>query len=98
MILPDLISDVPILVRLVPTVSVDASWRDVFQSADGRRVGARNASHRTTTNGHPLHVTTLRVVVVDRIVLGGAIVPHGKRVRLPMQAVLILGYQRLVKQ
>src|SRR5262249_60608644 len=61
LILPDLISDVPILVGLVPTVSVDASWRDVFQSADGRRGGARNARHRTPTNGHPLPVTALPV-------------------------------------
>ena len=98
MILPDLISDVPMLVGLVPSVSVNASWRDVFQSTDGRRLRARNAGHRAASDGHALHVTSLRVIVVNRVVLGRAIVPHSKRLRFPVQAVLILRYQGLVEQ
>src|SRR5262245_60267908 len=83
------------LMRLVPTVRVDTGGCDVLRAANGRRVGAGDAGHGAALDRDALHVAALRIIVVDRVVLGRAVVPHRDRVRRPMMAELIFRDQRL---
>src|SRR5712692_4846523 len=63
-------------VGLVTAMAVDGGGHQVLGLPDALRVGARDAGHRPTANCHALHKTPLRIVVVDGVVLGRAIIPH----------------------
>src|SRR6516162_3300351 len=60
-------------------------------------IGAFDAIHRSTLNGNALHVAALREVVVNRVMLGRAVVPHDQRVRRPVMTKLIFGNLRLLE-
>ena len=83
---------------LVAAMAVDMCRDQDLGLAHAVRIGALDAGHGPAPYGHPLHVAPLRVIVVDRIVLGRAVVPHGDGVRRPVMAELIFGDQRLVEQ
>src|SRR6516165_862691 len=82
----------------VTAMAIDVGGDEVLGLADGLRVGALNARYRTAPNSHALHEASLRIVVVDRVVLGRSIIPHCNRVRRPVKPVMVFGDQRLMEQ
>src|SRR6516164_10200641 len=84
-------------VGLVSTVHVNASRRDIFKPADTGWIRLWHTSHRATFDGHPLHVAALRIIVVHRVVLGRAVVPHRDGVRRPVMTELIFRHEGLAE-
>src|SRR5262245_51913904 len=65
---------------------------------DRFRIGAFDALDRPAFDGDALHVATLREVIVDSVMLGGAVVPHDQGVWRPVMPELIFRDLRLLKQ
>src|SRR6516225_2335813 len=84
-------------VWLVSTMYVDASRRDIFEPTDTGWFRLRHAGHRSAFDGYPLHVAALRIIVVHRVVLGRAVIPHRDGVRRPMMTKLIFRHESLAK-
>ena len=57
-------------IGLVATMTVDIGRDEIFRFTDAVWIAAVNASHWPATNCHALHETPLRIIVVDRIMLG----------------------------
>src|SRR5215813_2263462 len=82
----------------VSAVALDASGHNMLHPANAVRISTLDPDHWPTANRHPLHEPSLRIVIVDGIVLGRPVVPHGNGVRSPVEPELVLGNKRLVKQ
>lgn len=61
---------VPVLMRFVPAMDIDARRRCELRLSQARRICTLNPGNRAAANGHALHVASLRIIVMDRIVLG----------------------------
>ena len=65
------------LVGLMATMGINARSRHVFGPAERCGIRARHTGHRAALDGDPLHVATLRIIIVHRVVLDRAVVSHG---------------------
>ena len=84
--------------RLVTAVGIDALRSNILGALHGRCIRALQARNRAALDCDALHVTTLRIIIVHRVMLRRAIVPYRDGVQVPVMAELIFRHESLLKQ
>src|ERR1700730_10137359 len=83
-------------VRPVAAISVEVRHK-ALGLEDALWIGALDPNDRAAMDRHALHEPSLRVVVIDGIVLSGAVIPHCNGMGSPVEPELVFGDQSLMK-
>lgn len=84
--------------RFVTAVAIDVGRELELRLAYTHRIGALDADNGSAADRHALHEASLRIVIVQCVMLGGTVVPHGDGIRSPTMAELIFGNEGLMKE